>query len=442
LNLSQQSGIDIQMSGKIENPVIFTAQNQPFLHVIKALCELTNLRVNIIGGSIRIEEDTPYPVTYQTPFLNQVRSSHQRISVATDVFSPSSTSNNHLDNGSNSQITAKGENDFWNEVKANLATILDSGTFTIHQQGGIISARGTTKQHKLITQYLENLHQTIASQVLIEAKVIEVTLKDEFKSGINWQKIADQSLFLTLPFGHLAQKGTFLPTHNLLGDFATFGLQTKNFSAFLKIIEEFGHYKILSSPRITVMNNQVATLKVAQNQVYFRLHYDKQFFVNSSRENVSVTSDIHTVPIGWILTVQPSIDANHNSVVLSLRPTISRLSHSVPDPAVDIAFTSNPPPHSSQFAPQPSLIPVMEVKEIESVLRLQSGETIILGGLMETRSSQQKSQIPFIGDLPILGALAQSHANSEEVVELVILLKATILTSENNTIISDNLEGF
>lgn len=434
--LSQQAHIDIQLPTTIDKSVLFTASNQPFIGVIESLCELANLRFRLIHNGLRIEEDTPYPINYSVQFLNFIRTSDNHISVATDVFSSKSDASSTFDNGSNSRVVAKGESNFWQEVRNNLATLLDEGSFAIHQQGGIISVKGTKRQHDSVAQYLESLRTSTTAQVLIEAKVIEVHLKDEFKSGINWQKIMGSGVHVNFPLGDVIQRSSFLAPTSGQGDLFTLGYRLENFSAFLKIIEEFGSCKILSSPRLTVMNNQIAILKAAQNQVYFRLHYDKQFYVPAHRENISVTSDIQTVPIGWVLTVQPSIDADSQSVIIALRPTISRLSHSVADPAVDIALSNSN--MSSSFAPKPSLVPVMEVREIESVLRLQSGETAVLGGLMETRSSQSKAQLPWLGDLTLIGPLFQAQTNCDEVIELVILLKATILDTSYTTRIPAN----
>lgn len=429
--LSQQAKVGIQLPANIPQSVLFTAYDQPFIHVIQSLCDLANLRFRLIGRDLRIEEDTPYPVNYSVQFLNFVRTSDNHISVATDVFSQTQESSS-LDNGSKSRVIAKGESNFWQEVKGNLATLLGTGTFAIHQQGGIISVLGTAKQHLAVAKYLEQLRQSTMTQVLIEAKVIEVHLKDEFKSGINWHKVMDGAFQFHAPLADTALRSAFLAPPSGQGEGFTIGYQWGNFTTLLKLIEEFGVCKILSSPRLTVMNNQVAILKAAQNQVYFRLHYDKQFYVHAHRENVSVTSDIQTVPVGWVLTVQPSIDPATQSIIIALRPTISRLSHSVADPAVDIALHNGN--MNTSFTPKPSLIPVMEVREIESVLQLRSGETAVLGGLMEKRSSQNKSQLPWLADLAVIGPLFSSQATFDEVIELVILLKATILPSPHTSI--------
>ena len=171
------------------------------------------------------------------------------------------------------------------------------------------------------------------------------------------------------------------------------------------------------------MNNQTAILKVAQNQVYFRLRYDKQYNTAVQRESVTVSSDIQTVPIGFVMSVQPSIDLETGEIILFLRPTISRLNQSVRDPAVDIiknsliAENGSSPSSSSS----PSLIPVVEVREIDSILRVKDGGVAILGGLMEVRSIEDTNKIPIIGDIEFVRELFSSQTSGDQVVELVIL---------------------
>lgn len=427
--LARQKGINLQMDASINGPIVFTANDRPFMEVIEGICELASLRFEIVGESVRIVPDTPYSKNYNVQFLNLARTSDSRISIATDVFSHVQDQKASLDNGSNSVVEGKVENSFWAELEQNLEMILDDsaeegGRYTVHKQGGLISVRGTQKQHRLIENYLELLRVAASTQVLIEAKVVEVTLKDEHKAGINWHNLLNNALHLHIPLANIAQRKSLIDPTSGQGDMLSVGVQNQNFSAILKAIHEFGSAKTLSSPRITVMNNQNAILKVAQNQVYFRLNYDRQYSMNVNRENVSVSSDILTVPIGLVMSVQPSIDHETGEVIMSLRPTVSRLSKSVSDPAVDIIARSF---GENAASIKPSLIPVVEVREIDSVLRIKSGECAILGGLMENRNSCGEAKLPIAGDIPVLGALFKANSTSQETIELVILLKATII---------------
>lgn len=442
IELARQAKVDLQLGCKTIERIIFSANNRPFIEVVKDICDMAGLRYKIFGESLRIETDTPYPVHYTLPFLNLSRTSENRISIATDVFSNVKDNPSSTNNGSNSHVIGKGNNDFWTEVDGNLKIILTDRTtplsaiskeeeekrpsnYSLHRQGGIITVYGTARQHSLVTSYLESLRKMASTQVLIEAKVIEVSLKDQYKSGINWQKVAGGDFFADIGLANLAQRGRFMDPTSTQTDMLSLGLQGKTFSGILKAIEEFGASRTLSSPRLTVMNNQTAILKVAQNQVYFRLNYDKQVNLSVDRENTTVSSDIQTVPIGLVMSVHPSIDQDTGDIILSLRPTISRLTHSVSDPAVEIAFANAR--SLTNVEQKPSLVPVVAVEEIDSVLRLQSGEIAVLGGLMEARTTNGTTKLPLAGNLPIVGQLFTASADGDEVVELVILLRASII---------------
>lgn len=431
LELARQADVDLQLDPRIDEKVTFSAKNRPFIEVIDHLCDLTKLRHRIIGGAIRIEKDLPYAKNYNIQFLNLARASQNRTSVATDVFSsnttPQGTQKVTSDTGSNAAVNITSQNDFWQELSSNLDTILgEESHYAIHKQGGIISISATQTQHRQIQDYLTRLRQVVGTQVLIEAKVIEVALHDQFRSGINWQTLVGGDLFADIPLGRLAQQSGLMAAQGTQTDLLSFGFKGRNFAGILKCLEEFGASKTLSSPRLTVMNNQTAILKVAQNQVYFRLNYDRQYSLNVNRESFNVSSDIQTVPIGLVMSVQPSIDDHSGDVILSLRPTISRLTRSVPDPAVNIAYSANASANTT-VQPPTSLIPVVEVREIDSVLRLKSGEIGVLGGLMEVRSTKEREQLPWLGDLKFFGEAFGANADGEQVVELVILLRATII---------------
>lgn len=431
VELARQAEVDLQLDPNIDERIIFSAKNKPFIEIIKSMCDMTNMRYDIVGEVIKIEKDSPYSSNYNVQFLNMSRASENQIEVATDIFSNSTNKMANGDNGSKSAIKANTKNDFWEELLNNLQTILDvsdkKGAFSVHKQGGLITVKATRKQHKQIQTYLEQLKRVACSQVLIEAKIIEVTLKDEYRSGINWQKIDGGDLRLTAKFGSTAQNSNFMDPTTSQANMISFGATGTKFSAIASVLQEFGLVRTLSSPRLTVMNNQTAILKVAQNKVYFRLNYDKIFNTTNNQTDTTISSDIQTVPIGLIMMVQPSINPDTGEIILFLRPSISRMAQTVADPAVNIAFNASTTATNKVSDLTPSLIPVVEVREIDSVLRLQDKEMAVLGGLMEVRSAEQKDGIPGLTEIPIIRDLTGSIAEGDTIVELVIILKATIV---------------
>ena len=434
IELARQANVDLQLDPGIDAKIIFTANDRPFIEVVESMCEMANLRFDIIGNALRIERDTLYPKNYNVQFLNLSRSSDNQLAVATDVFSSVGPVKGNIgDNVSKSALKATTKNDFWDELEQNLKTIIETsaekGAYSIHRQAGLISLKANRRQHLQVEKYLEQLRRVACCQVLIEAKIIEVTLKDEYRSGIDWHTVGSNGdLKITANFGDLAKKSIFLDPTTAQTDMISFGASGKRFSGIANMLQEFGFVRTLSSPRLTVMNNQAAILKVAQNKVYFRLNYDKIYNSQTTRESTTVSSDIQTVPIGLIMMVQPSIDPQTGEIILFLRPSISRLTQTVADPAVDIAYNASVTSNADkQSSPTQSLIPVVEVREIDSVLRLNDKEMAILGGLMEVRSSEHKQGIPGLGEVPIIRDLTGNISEGDTIVELVIVLKATIV---------------
>lgn len=378
-------------------------------------------------------------------------------------------------NGSDSTLSVKTNNDFWTELETNLTLLLKndepsdkaidsappqqtplkaepkddqgqekkkkkgqksadltpvspgkSSYFSLHKQGGLLTVFARDRTHQKISAYLEQLQEAASSQVLIEAKIIEVSLNSEYKSGINWSRVTGG--FQTQGnFGDMANASRYADPTSVNQNLVTFSAVGSEFSSILKVLEEFGHARTLSSPRLTVMNNQAAILKVAQNQVYFKLNYDKQNYSSLSPSvTSSISSTIQTVPIGLIMAVQPSINMENGDVILFLRPTISKFNRTVQDPAVNIAYNANLSSTSGNAQLATSNIPVVEVREIDSVMKLRDGEIGILGGLMEVASYEDTNRLPGTDGFPLVQDIFSSKNKGDRIVELVILLKVTI----------------
>lgn len=441
--------IDLQIDNALYDTkcgITFSATNQPFIDVLENICNVGKMRYRISRGVLFIEKDTPFTRSYNVQFLNLTRLSENRISSATDIFSNSINHNAETgnvtssiplgENGSNTSVLMNSENNFWKELEVNLKTLLQPDSspvkpyFTIHKQAGIISVFGTSEHHNCIKTYLNALKKSVSSQILIEAKVIEVALREEFKSGIDWGRLkatASGTASEHQIYGGGNMTGV-IGEANIPNGFFQYTAQFENgLYGFIQALQRFGTTKTLSSPRITVMNNQSAILKVARNHVYFKLNYNKHFYTKSAQGDISVGSDIQTVPIGLVMSVQPAIDLSTNSVILFLRPTISKLAGTASDPSVSIANNTNDSKNKS--LPPESKIPIIEVKEIDSVLRLKDGEVAVLGGLMETSSTSSQNKAPLLGDVPILKEAFSGVDKEDHVTEVVILIKVKILDS-------------
>jgi general secretion pathway protein D len=430
---AKKLNIDFQIDSTINSKIIFRANKKKFIEVLDAICDIANLRYTIRDKFVRVMKDEPYTETYSIQFLNFSRDSENKISIATEVSSPPSEISEKGGHGSSdSTVTVVAKSDFWSELDTGIKIIIGNradevASYSVNRQSGIITVHANSKIHRQIKNYIEKVKEATMSQVLIEAKIVEVVLKNEYRRGIDWDLVSKRSKikadFGTISIGGLSNQLSHGTPVTL--SYKTGGSE-HGLPSILKALEEFGSTRMISNPRLTAMNNQAAILKVAQNYVYFKLNYDKTYSTSDSRrEDVTVSSDIKTVPIGFVMFVQPSIDAENDTVTLFLRPTITKLASSVHDPAVDIAIRSIDSDNKSDY--KPSEVPVTEVREVTSVLKLNDGEIAVLGGFMEVRSSKLKAGIPIIQDIPGAGEIVSSYGTGDDIVELVILIRVKII---------------
>jgi general secretion pathway protein D len=263
---------------------------------------------------------------------------------------------------------------------------------------------------------------------LIDARIIEVELDDSFQSGIDWNGVFKSAAGAAANFGTEAALNT--------NGFFTAGVTGTNFGGLINLVQTFGTTRVLSAPRVTVLNNQTAVMKVATNQVYFVTQAQFTTTTNASGASITTnpvyTSTPRTVPVGLVMTVQPSIDATNNRVTMTLRPTISRVVGEVDDPSISLNAAVAGVKSSVE-----SQIPVLAVREMDSVIQLHSGEIAILGGLMQDSSTNKDQGVPGMSDLSWVGNLFKSRDNEGQTTELVILLRATISDSPA----PDNADG-
>lgn len=253
---------------------------------------------------------------------------------------------------------------------------------------------------------------------MIEATVVEVRLNNQYQQGINWSRLlagskgfalsqAGTTGFQAGATGLASAAGALAISY--LNPASKFG----NITASVQMLEQFGNVKVLSSPTLSVMNNQTAMLRVVDNNVYF--------IVNSTTAPcspapctpiVTYTTTVNTVPVGFTMSVTPQINDN-DSVLLSVRPSITRLLTAAKDPTPGLLFAN--------------LIPQTSTREMESILRIQNNQIAVLGGLMEDSINKNTSEVPLLGHIPLLGNLFQNRDDTTSKTELVIFLRPIVI---------------
>lgn len=426
MELGRQAKINISLSPQVQGSLFYQAYDLPAIDVISEICRVSGLRYTIDKQTVRIEPDEPYTKTYNLQFLAVSREKKNRISMTTDVFTAIEGGVREFDNGSSTLLTGDSKVDFWDELESNLGHILDptdegrGGSHSIHKQAGILTITGTRDQHLQVQQYIKEILYSAQLQVVIEAKIVEVNLNDEFKSGINWASMSGD-FFLQGQLGDIARplssdRRGGRQQHHPLRDVFTIGSHGEDLTALASVLSKFGTVRTLSSPRVTVLNNQTSVLKVATNRVFFKINYYRDIPYDDNPGFERASSQIQTVPIGLVMVVQPSIDVETGRITMTLRPTVSRIIGEKEDPAVAIMSNNR----------QASFVPEVQVRELDSVLQMESGDTIVMGGLMEDRADDGNSGVPGLKDVPGLGLLFSGHQQNRQVTELVIFLRATV----------------
>lgn len=467
LELARLADIDVELDPNISGGVILRVKDKPFNEVVERIASLANLRYSFDNGTMKVERDLPYIENYKVDFLNIARSNESNSSINTKVISQvnaggvstsSSTTEGAIKTGTTSNLSSSYDGDLWGSVKADIARMLgldpknpdkkddkkkssssssdtldafDTGArkgstsnenpnfLAVNQQAGIITVRANSKQQKSISKYLDRIKKAVSAQVLIEAKVVEVNLSKKYRTGINWN-LLDKNI-------NLSAAGNFTQPIQGQSDIFTLGVLNKagnDLEAAVNLTESFGTSRILSSPRLHAINNQQAVLSFAFNQVFFTLdaqEREDQLVAGGITKTLNISSQVNTIPIGVVLNLQPSIDPDTDEITMNIRPTLSRIRSEVDDPGVTILAARN------NVQNVRSSIPIVEVRELDSVLKIKSGQIMVIGGLMEERSTNDETGIPVLGTLPVFGKLFKGVAKDSEVVETVIFIKATVV---------------
>jgi general secretion pathway protein D len=295
-------------------------------------------------------------------------------------------------------------------------TFREAASIIVNPEAGVVVVRATSRQHEKVQEYLDLTLTSARRQVMVEATIAEVELKDSYTQGINWQSLRTLRTENNPRGGFSMIQNPDGPTLATPGaafllNYVAPGL---GISATLSLLENFGNVKVLSSPKISVLNNQTAMLKVVDNIVYFTVKADTTTS-GSGPSLTTVTTTPNSVSVGLVMTVTPQISEN-GIILLNVRPTISKLigdgkTKKDPNPSITIE----------------SFIPEIQTREMESMLRLTDGEVAVMGGLMSDELSNNTDAVPGLSKLPGVGTLFTSRKDFTKKTELVIFLKPTII---------------
>lgn len=454
--LAREAKLNLDIDADVDGLVTINAIDQPLEALLDRIVESTDLIYEIKNGVLRVKRDKPYIVNYRIDYMNMSRSSDSKSTVSTQIQSTGqgagSDTGSSSGNNSSTEVKNSSSNTFWDTLRSNVAAIIgqppsagqnyaqagtgeadasaspaqESGDIIINKESGVMAVRATRKQHAEIEKFINEVQFSTRRQVLIEATIAEVKLNDTYQAGIDWSVLRDSVDETKMVAQTLTDLSLFdRPTFNIQVDRDT-GDET--LQGTLSALQTFGDVKIMSSPKIMTLNNQTALLKVVDNVVYFTVDVNIETSSSTTSGNiVTYETEVNTVPVGFVMSVTPFISEN-NSVTLNIRPTISRVIDKAQDPNPDLAKVG-----------VISEIPVIQVREVESILKVESGDIAVMGGLMQDVVNNRSRGVPGLSRIPYLGQLFRYDDDTTEKTELVIFIRPVVI---NRASIETDLQRF
>ncbi len=480
---------NIDIHPGIEGTVTLNAIDQTLPQILNRISKQVDMRWEVEGQTILIMTDSPFLKQYKVDYVNVSRTTENEMSVVTQVSSgglvaSGTQSSGAANNTTTLKVKNESKNQFWTTLERNIKELLretdkllpegSSETFVneqaqnssvgpastkrmsgrkvnqaqrtvastidiqsgeksnenvtqreertltfreaasviINPETGIVTVRATSRQHEKISEFIKSVTRSAQKQVLVEATVVEVILNDRYQSGVDWSALAIDGLGWTF-------KQNFLGVN--LQDAPVFGVQYRkpdaavggDVSSSVKMLNTFGDTKVLSSPRLMVLNNQTAVLKVVDNYVYFNI--TAQTNQNQTQTVTNFSTQQNSIPVGLVMNVTAQIDEG-DLVTMNVRPSVSRI----------ISFVNDPNPSLAQ-ANVISRIPQIQTREIESVMRVASGQTAVLGGLMQDSFETTRDGLPVLSRVPLLNDAVSYRNDVGRKSELIVFLRPIVV---------------
>lgn len=474
--LARDAKLNLDIHPGVTGTVTLNALDQTITELLDRIARQIDMRYEMEGKKLFVLPDSPFLRLYKVDYPNITRDSLSGTASESQVATTGQGTASGTGNSSSASVRNTSNNRFWPTLTENIKDLLretdkvvdapgaaaavaapvaapapsvagaagalaravtgtaapaiaspplfrEAASVIANPETGVISVRATGKQHARVREFLDRIVGSARRQVLIEATIVEVALTSDYQQGIDWSAIRTTAgpirtaiSFLQAPGG-----GTPLSTGSnppFLGtlNFSRAGRRI-DLSTTVRLLESFGKTRVLSSPKISVMNNQSALLKVVDNKVFFTVTVTPATRDADGKLIAVATfsSTINTVPVGFLMNVTAQI-SDDNEITLNLRPTVSRITGFAIDPNPELAIVG-----------VTNRIPEIQTREFESIMKVRDGETAVMGGLMQDDQSNATDEVPGLARIPLFGELFRLRSNQSTKSELVIFLRPTIL---------------
>ena len=472
--LARDAKINLDIHTGIQGVVTLNAIDQTLQQILARIAKQVDMRYELENGSLSVMPDSPYLHSYKIDYVNMTRDSESSIVTSAMVATTAGgTTTSNGPNNSSTSIKDSSKNRFWDTLTQNIKDILhetdkilpegssetsvqqlrassstgtgvqpqtgkktaskggienspnpvniEEGGMTVTRRStfreaasviaspetGLITVRATAHQHEKIREFIAQVMNNARRQVMIEATIVEVRLNDNYKQGINWSALikAGGKQF------KLVQSSAGLPTGIGNGMLGIITNPAATITQQVSLLESFGNVRVLSSPKLSVLNNQTAVIKVVDNVIYFTVTTTPAVLSSTGTvlsPSISNASP-NVLPIGFTMSVTPQISDN-DSVLFNLKPSISRLMRMIPDPTNAA-----------------NLIPQTQSREMESILKIDNNQIAVLGGLMQDEMNNLTDAVPGLSGIPLAGELFKQRNDTTAKTELVIFLRPMVI---------------
>ncbi len=479
--LARDAKLNIDVHPGITGTVTLNAIEQTLPQLLSRISKQVDMRWELDGPNLIVMPDSPYLRTYRIDYVNMERTAIGTVGVSSQIGTGGGTAGaggggaaGGTGGGNSSSTTVRNtsDNKFWATLEKNIKDILhetdkvlptggpsfqpravpggasspvvpetttpnvsfrEAAAVIVNAEAGLVIVRATSRQHEKIQEFLDQVLANAKRQVLIEATIAEVQLNNQYQQGIDWTALRTRGLTTvsgsqissgnvtatpSFPPGVIGTPPGSLPSAPSVGfpNLLTLAVSRgTNIAGVLQLLESFGTVRVLSSPKLSVLNNQTALLRVVDNIVYFNVQVTLAAGnLNTNAVTATNTTPV-TVPVGFVMNVTPQISDN-DTILLNVKPTTTRL----------IKFVNDPNPALAQ-AGVINQVPQLRMREMESLIKVNSGQIAVLGGLIEDSVNDIEDTIPIINAIPFIGSLFSSRNRNNTKTELVVFLRPIVV---------------
>lgn len=404
LNLIIENGVNA------ETPVTITLKNVSLYEALEAIFESLEYFYEIKNNVLRIIPVRTKVFELPVPPVSQNMDIDLGGDILGGIQGAGITTSNIKGNVTQKIASDRGAYNFWGSLEESLKKILDASTatvkpsFTINRVTGTVFVTAGKRDLLQVERFLKRLNDALSRQVMIEARIAEVQLSDTLRYGIDWTFLDNWRGVGEITVGTTGFKDIVdIPRFSI-------GVTGANFNSILHALETQGNVKVLSNPKINIMNGQTALLSVGRN-FSFISRVETTTTTTGTAPTTTFTVTTSSLLSGIILGVIPYVNED-GEISMTITPIISDL----------VSMEEKTIGQTGENIIQLSL-PTVDLREMSTIVKVKNGETIIIGGLIQEKDSIKENRVPILGSIPILGALFKSHEKIKDRKELVIMLR-------------------